>query len=552
MNIKKLILSVIIVPGVFLYGQIKDLGQVVHWLAGYDTTGTHWLVYNLYSADLDVLSDTSIGCWTAYNPALDVVGWFANLGNFQGSSPPWDIGDTIVVLGSMDPAYVSDPSGYGDNPNHTGFYWVYSDTVIMETPEYWQPDDTLRVMPKPIVYQTGPGGGANDTIWVKIPNPRETRQVVHTGYDILGYWLWADSTGTGTPNAFNGASGMEIGFIPVDGVYGDTTVYWQLESDGFEAWHHWTTYFAYKLVTRPNTISLEDSIYFCDLVNSTAFGSHDCPFEFGTRMTPTELAPYAGYDLISVIWYHYDGSSPDGYAKIYDNGTATEPGAMLTQEPYSGSTTGWQRIDFSSPVSITGTGDLWLTIELNHPAGGFPAGVDAGPAVDGKGDWAYENGSWFELQDVGFDRNCQVIAIVGNTGDNRGRNSNGYATYYFSQNSDVIDVYQNVIGIEESQILNPQSQIPKLVVNPNPFSKSTKISFGIGQNVESMELRIFDATGRLVRAFPIINLCNSDKSVVSVYWDGKDEKGRKMSDGIYFVRLESGGSSQTQKVILLH
>lgn len=391
MNIKTAILSVIF-SGVLLYAQTKDLRQyVVDWPAGYDTTGTHWVVYNLYSAQIDWLTESSVGSYTGYSPSADMVVWLVQLANFQGSSPPWDIGDTIVVLGSMDTAYVSNPAGYGDNLNHTGFYWVYSDTVIMATPELWQPDDTLRPMPKPIVYKTGPGGGANDTIWVKIPNPRETRRVDQTEYDVLGYWLWADSTGTGTPNAFNAASAMEIAFVPVTGVYEDTTVFWMLESDSFLVWNHWTTYFVYKLVARPDMTLIE---------------------------------------------------SPD---------------------------------------------------------------------------------------------------------------SPGYATDYFSRNSDPIDVYQNVIGIEEN--LDLECGHLKLNICPNPFTERTEIELSTGQSASggfaagNIGLRIYDASGQLVKDFSPPTTYSLVSTVIS--WNGRDNYGHHVPEGVYFIQLATQGQTITEKVILL-
>jgi hypothetical protein len=392
MNIKTAILSVIF-SGVLLYAQTKDLRQyVVDWPAGYDTTGTHWVVYNLYSAQIDWLTESSVGSYTGYSPSADMVVWLAQLANFQGSSPPWDIGDTIVVLGSMDTAYVSNPAGYGDNLNHTGFYWVYSDTIIMETPELWQPDDTLRPMAKPIVYKTGPGGGANDTIWVKIPNPRETRRVDQTEYDVLGFWLWADSTGTGTPNAFNAASAMEIAFVPATGVYEDTTVFWMLESDSFLAWNHWTTYFVYKLVARPDMTLIE---------------------------------------------------SPD---------------------------------------------------------------------------------------------------------------SPGYATDYFSRNSDPIDVYQNVIGIEEN--LDLECGHLKLNICPNPFTERTEIKLNTGHSASEglaaggIGLKIYDASGQLVKDFS----CSTPNVLrpTFVVWDGTSDRGKRLPAGVYIVRLEAGEFRQVQKLVLLH
>jgi hypothetical protein len=36
-----------------------------------------------------------------------------------------------------------------------------------------------------------------------------------------------------------------------------------------------------------------------------------------------------------------------------------------------------------------------------------------------------------------------------------------------------------------------------------------------------------------------------------VVWDGADDSGRRLPAGIYFIRLESDGFKETEKVILL-
>jgi hypothetical protein len=162
----------------------------------------------------------------------------------------------------------------------------------------------------------------------------------------------------------------------------------------------------------------EDSLYYytsdptLNGIGLTAGGI----WEGGIRLTPTELAPYAGWQIVALIWYHYDGSSPVGEVKVYDNGTATLPGPVITTEPYSGSVTGWERVDLASPVPITGTGDLWCVVEVNHGAGFFPLGCDDGPAIDGKGDWIYFGGAWEELQNYGLDYNWGFIAMVAEGG----------------------------------------------------------------------------------------------------------------------------------------
>jgi hypothetical protein len=154
-----------------------------------------------------------------------------------------------------------------------------------------------------------------------------------------------------------------------------------------------------------------DSLYYCNLATASAIGLvSGGTFEGAIRLTPTELGPYTGWNIIAIVFRHNE-SSLDNVVKVYDNGTASSPGPLLTSEPYTSDVSGWKWIALSSPVTIPGTGDLWCSVEVTHPAGEYPLAVDAGPAVDGKGDWIGP-GMWGELQNQGLDYNWQILAIV--------------------------------------------------------------------------------------------------------------------------------------------
>jgi hypothetical protein len=106
-------------------------------------------------------------------------------------------------------------------------------------------------------------------------------------------------------------------------------------------------------------------------------------------------------------------------------------------------------------------------------------------------------------------------------------------------------------GVEENPVAQTSEPFCLLQCYPNPFREITEIKFQVPSSRSQVTMRIYDATGRLVRSFPIINLCNPNKSVVSVYWNGTDKLNRKVSAGVYFVRLKTETRSLTRKVILL-
>jgi hypothetical protein len=231
-----------IVTSVFftlLFATSHELIHVVYiWPDGYDASGAKFWTYDLYQPETHVNTEDTVGCYIEdYTASNDCIVWHSEMGNF----PDWQGGDTIVAFGCWDSVYAHDPAGYGDNPAHTGFFWVYSDTLDPTLdPEYWMPYDTLRVMPKPLASQVG------DSIEIALTNPFQTVSGTAT-YDVLGYWFWADTTGSGAPNGFD----KEVAFVPVQGGAGETTIFRHPVEGNYE--DNQTVYWAYKLIGVPDT-----------------------------------------------------------------------------------------------------------------------------------------------------------------------------------------------------------------------------------------------------------------------------------------------------------
>jgi uncharacterized delta-60 repeat protein len=91
---------------------------------------------------------------------------------------------------------------------------------------------------------------------------------------------------------------------------------------------------------------------------------------------------------------------------------------------------------------------------------------------------------------------------------------------------------------------------PSLSISPNPFVTSTTISLrGVSayQNTGISELQIFDVSGRKVREISLLTFHFS----LGVTWDGRDDDGKRVPEGIYFCTLQLRDYSVTKKVILL-
>ena len=100
-------------------------------------------------------------------------------------------------------------------------------------------------------------------------------------------------------------------------------------------------------------------------------------------------------------------------------------------------------------------------------------------------------------------------------------------------------------GIDEE----PEAHEMYLTSCPNPFSNSTIISFNSTSNFHKLtQIRIYNIKGQLVRELKIQNLKLKMNEVV---WDGKDERGKKISAGVYFVKIECGRELGVRKVVLI-
>lgn len=162
-----------------------------------------------------------------------------------------------------------------------------------------------------------------------------------------------------------------------------------------------------------------DTLYYYNAVDYDAIGlTSGGTYEAAIRLTPTELAPFANWKLIEVRFYHHESVSHSGNIKIYAQGTTAQPGALITSQPYTAPTSGWISVTLANPVVISGSADIWVSVEITHAAGQYPISVDMGPAVITKGDYVYAASlGWGELYNYGLNYNWDIEAIVQMQGD---------------------------------------------------------------------------------------------------------------------------------------
>ena len=82
---------------------------------------------------------------------------------------------------------------------------------------------------------------------------------------------------------------------------------------------------------------------------------------------------------------------------------------------------------------------------------------------------------------------------------------------------------------------------------PNPFNPSTTISYILPEASE-ITLSVYNLKGQLVRTL-VEGLKPS--GLHQVVWDGKDKLNRQAASGVYFIRLQSGKTSKSRKMLLM-
>jgi hypothetical protein len=81
---------------------------------------------------------------------------------------------------------------------------------------------------------------------------------------------------------------------------------------------------------------------------------------------------------------------------------------------------------------------------------------------------------------------------------------------------------------------------------PNPFHPQTTIEYVLPTEAP-VRLAIFDASGRQVRVLADKHMPAGKHTAA---WDGRNDTGKLLASGIYFVRFEAAGMSQVGKLVL--
>jgi hypothetical protein len=253
-----------------------------------------------------------------------------------------------------------------------------------------------------------------------------------------------------------------------------------------------------RVVTYPAELQYEN------VVSTAVRFSWNGPGGYGNRFVP----PRYPCRVTGMKVYAAATSATNIFVGVLDdNGPGDSPGDTLTSATLNVTPTAmWYTVNFTTPAEITDGAFFIGAISAVSQQPTF--GMDTLPPFSRQG-WEY-TGGWAPSRHAAIHDIC-IRALV-----------------------------QAGPGIEE--VLTPSLYIPPMAVAPNPFRAKTVINFANPQR-KTMTFDIYNATGIRVKTFTT--------KTEQVIWDGKDDSGKRLSDGVYFLKLE-GGKENIEKLIIAH
>jgi hypothetical protein len=238
-----------------------------------------------------------------------------------------------------------------------------------------------------------------------------------------------------------------------------------------------------RVVTYPAELQYEN------VITTTRLYSWNGPGGYGNRFVP----PRYPCQVTGMKVYSSATPATDIFVGVLDdNGMGGGPGDTLASTTLNVSIANWYTVNFSSPPTITDGAFFIGAISAIASRPSF--GMDTVLPMS-RQSWEYTTG-WAPSRHANIHDAC-IRALV------------------------------QAVGIEE-ELIPTASNISTTVI-PNPFRTKTVISFANPHN-KTTSFNIYNSVGNRVKT-----LTTKAEQVV---WDGRDASGKRLADGIYFLKTE--------------
>ena len=233
------------------------------------------------------------------------------------------------------------------------------------------------------------------------------------------------------------------------------------------------------------------------------------------------------------------------------------------------------------PASLTATQPIAVTVDVVagpvNAAGSLTrldatisAVIDSTALMKVNPGWTVANGDTLMLTvDVGFE-GLEVTADISELDSTQSfvsltsdRNGVYTARISISEDNTALNGVKHILVTAEDEVGNFTQLIVTSTLNnryvtellpnyPNPFNPETWIPYRLGKDAE-VTLTIYDARGDMVRQFDLGYQPAGayETRARAVYWDGTNDFGETVANGVYFSSLSTSDYSRTRKAIIL-
>lgn len=279
-------------------------------------------------------------------------------------------------------------------------------------------------------------------------------------------------------------------------------------------------------------------------------------YEVAARFPNSMTLPYAGMELTKVDLYLYHTDDCSFKVKVYGEGTAYEPGALLAEQTINATFPDWYSITLNTPITLTGE-DIWVGYWVAQSVGAiYPIGSDEGPAnpdghfiKPGVG-WTVSNldYNWNIRALLEGDAATHWLSVTPEDGVLEPAENMDHTVTFDATDLDLGN-YEGKLKVKSNDIVNPVVEVPvmlevltginelgeanAIMVYPNPATEYLQIN----ANHEIRELKLFSTSGQLM----LSKLVEAQTTSLST---------ADLAPGIYFLQIESIAGLSNRKVIV--
>jgi len=153
--------------------------------------------------------------------------------------------------------------------------------------------------------------------------------------------------------------------------------------------------------------------------------------------------------------------------------------------------------------------------------------------------------SYFELKNAGvidYDTMNRKVIILFHKNFEEGEHSLKIFT------KDAAKKFNTLLIYEKYFIVTSEIEIKNVYNFPNPFSGYTYFTFVLTQIPDEVKIKIYTVAGRLIKQINVYNY-ELTTNLNKVYWDGRDDDGNIVSNGIYFYKIIVKKKDKTESAI---